>query len=253
MGNEYKSTQEQQMKITMDSKVRYRKRTEQQMIPWTPETPMDLVSVSEADKANGSPKVGDMIAINPKDEGDMWLVAEKFLKENYDLVPDESDTTTFKDLHDKATKNIDFWQAKCEELEDVIADRNAKIAELEAEVEWRKAVCEQPIDMALRDMKDERDDARKEIKRLRDAGTTISLVCHAIDNLWGHHDDGSELMVNTSELFNILYNDVLKTLRKVVEKLNTTNEVVCSTCGVAKPDGSACKLQWAKLDALDNK
>ena len=40
------------------------------------------VSISEADKKNGSPKVGDMIARNPKNYKDQWLVAEKYFIEN---------------------------------------------------------------------------------------------------------------------------------------------------------------------------
>lgn len=46
----------------------------------------ERVSISEADRENGSPKEGDMIARNPKDHNDMWLVAEKFFKENYEEV-----------------------------------------------------------------------------------------------------------------------------------------------------------------------
>jgi hypothetical protein len=61
----------------------YVKTAEQPMFPWTRDTHMDGVSVSEADAANGSPKQGDMIAQNPKDFRDMWLVAEKFFLENY--------------------------------------------------------------------------------------------------------------------------------------------------------------------------
>ena len=33
------------------------------------------VSISEADLNNGSPKIGDMIARNPKNHNDKWLVA----------------------------------------------------------------------------------------------------------------------------------------------------------------------------------
>ena len=66
----------------------YRKKALQELIPWTKDLPMDLVSVSEADKANGSPKKGDMVAMNPKDATDMWLVGEEFFKENYEWVTD---------------------------------------------------------------------------------------------------------------------------------------------------------------------
>jgi hypothetical protein len=44
------------------------------------------ISVSEADKLNGSPKVGDMIARNPQNHNDQWLVAAKYFVENFELV-----------------------------------------------------------------------------------------------------------------------------------------------------------------------
>lgn len=41
------------------------------------------VSISDADKKNGSPKAGDMIARNPKNHNDKWLVAKKYFKDNF--------------------------------------------------------------------------------------------------------------------------------------------------------------------------
>jgi len=41
------------------------------------------VSISEADLKNGSPKEGDMIARNPKNHNDQWLVAEQYFKDNF--------------------------------------------------------------------------------------------------------------------------------------------------------------------------
>ena len=64
----------------------FRKKQLQELIDWTPDLPMALVSVSEADKANGSPKEGDKIAFNPKDPTDMWLVAKQFAEDNYEFV-----------------------------------------------------------------------------------------------------------------------------------------------------------------------
>ena len=66
----------------------YRKKELQELTPWVDGLPMDLVSVSEADRANGSPKKGDMIAFNPKDKTDMWLVAESYFNDNYEWVSD---------------------------------------------------------------------------------------------------------------------------------------------------------------------
>src|SRR5690554_2563525 len=42
------------------------------------------VSISDADKANGSPKIGDMIARNPKNHNDQWLIAEQYFKDNFE-------------------------------------------------------------------------------------------------------------------------------------------------------------------------
>ena len=42
------------------------------------------VSISDVDLANGSPKIGDMIARNPKNHSDQWLVAEKYFKDNFE-------------------------------------------------------------------------------------------------------------------------------------------------------------------------
>ena len=64
----------------------YTKKKLQELIPWTPDLPMGLVSVSVFDKNNGSPKKGDLIAINPEDATDMWLVAESFARDYYHYV-----------------------------------------------------------------------------------------------------------------------------------------------------------------------
>lgn len=62
----------------------FRKKGIQPMNPWTEETDMDGVSVSDADKENGSPQEGDWIAVNPKSLDDRWLVAEAYHNEHYE-------------------------------------------------------------------------------------------------------------------------------------------------------------------------
>jgi hypothetical protein len=42
------------------------------------------VSVSQSDKEAGSPKVGDMIARNPKNHDDQWLVAKQYFEDNFE-------------------------------------------------------------------------------------------------------------------------------------------------------------------------
>ncbi len=68
----------------------YRKKALQELIPWNSDITPDLLSVSDADLAKGSPKVGDMIAFNPNDVSDFWLVEEQFFKDNYEWVCDVS-------------------------------------------------------------------------------------------------------------------------------------------------------------------
>lgn len=46
----------------------------------------DAVSISQADKDAGSPKVGDMIARNPKNHDDQWLVAKQYFEDNFEEV-----------------------------------------------------------------------------------------------------------------------------------------------------------------------
>lgn len=42
------------------------------------------VSISVEDLANGSPKSGDMIARNPKNHNDQWLVAKQYFEDNFE-------------------------------------------------------------------------------------------------------------------------------------------------------------------------
>lgn len=48
------------------------------------ETLTDRVSVSAADREAGSPKLGDMIARNPKNHADQWLVAAAYFADNFE-------------------------------------------------------------------------------------------------------------------------------------------------------------------------
>lgn len=41
------------------------------------------ISISKADLDNGSPKTGDMIARNPQNHSDQWLVAKDYFDENF--------------------------------------------------------------------------------------------------------------------------------------------------------------------------
>jgi len=56
-----------------------------ELTPWIKGFNMKGVEVSKEDKAAGSPKKGDMIARNPKNHKDMWLIAKKYFEDNLEL------------------------------------------------------------------------------------------------------------------------------------------------------------------------
>ena len=45
-----------------------------------------FVSVSQEDEKAGSPKEGDMVARNPKNHKDQWLVAKAYFDDNFEPV-----------------------------------------------------------------------------------------------------------------------------------------------------------------------
>ena len=62
----------------------YRRSQIAELRPWQPGDDMARVSVSMADQENGSPKLGDMIARNPKNHQDQWLVAAAYFADNFE-------------------------------------------------------------------------------------------------------------------------------------------------------------------------
>ena len=42
------------------------------------------ISLTDVDRQNGSPKVGDMIARNPKDHADQWVITAKYFADNFE-------------------------------------------------------------------------------------------------------------------------------------------------------------------------
>jgi hypothetical protein len=65
---------------------RYRRTQIAEMRPYQPDEILDLsaISISAEDVKAGSPKVGDMIARNPKNHLDQWLVAWQYFNDNFE-------------------------------------------------------------------------------------------------------------------------------------------------------------------------
>lgn len=63
---------------------KYRRSQIAELARWTPGFDMTDVSVSVEDMKRGSPTVGDMIARNPKNHADRWLVAAQYFADNFE-------------------------------------------------------------------------------------------------------------------------------------------------------------------------
>jgi hypothetical protein len=66
--------------------TKYRRTQIAEMEPWVTGYDMTGVTMSESDKAAGSPKAGDMIARNPKNHADKWLVTAQYFADNFEAV-----------------------------------------------------------------------------------------------------------------------------------------------------------------------
>ena len=66
---------------------RYRRKQISELRPYVAGEDIEHVSVSGADRINGSPKDGDMIARNPANHKDQWLVAAGYFAANFEELP----------------------------------------------------------------------------------------------------------------------------------------------------------------------
>jgi len=64
----------------------YRRKQIAELRPYVAGEPLDAVSISAEDLKAGSPKLGDMIARNPKNHADQWLVAAQYFADNFEAA-----------------------------------------------------------------------------------------------------------------------------------------------------------------------
>jgi hypothetical protein len=62
----------------------YRRKQIAELRPYEPGESMEKISISSEDGRAGSPKAGDMIARNPKNHADQWLVAAQYFADNFE-------------------------------------------------------------------------------------------------------------------------------------------------------------------------
>lgn len=70
----------------MNDWKQYKRKGLSEMRPYLVGEDMSGISISEQDKQNGSPVDGDMIARNPVNHADKWLVAKKYFEDNLEEV-----------------------------------------------------------------------------------------------------------------------------------------------------------------------
>lgn len=63
---------------------RYHRTKIAELRPYVEGESLEGVSISQADRDAGSPKLGDMIARNPANHEDQWLVAFDYFTENFE-------------------------------------------------------------------------------------------------------------------------------------------------------------------------
>lgn len=65
----------------------YRRRQIAELRPYVAGEEIPItVSISTEDLNAGSPKLGDMIARNPKNHADQWLVAAQYFADNFEEI-----------------------------------------------------------------------------------------------------------------------------------------------------------------------
>jgi hypothetical protein len=70
----------------MSEFTKYRRKQIAELRPYKPGEDVSAVSVSPEDTKAGSPKAGDMIARNPVNHADQWLVAAAYFAANFEPV-----------------------------------------------------------------------------------------------------------------------------------------------------------------------
>ena len=62
----------------------YRRSQIAELRPYEKGENVSAISIADVDRAAGSPKLGDMIARNPKNHDDQWLVAAQYFADNFE-------------------------------------------------------------------------------------------------------------------------------------------------------------------------
>jgi hypothetical protein len=68
---------------------RYLKQQISELRPYILGEDMSKINIGDIHKLAGSPRTGDMIARDPRNPQDQWLVPEQFFKENFEELNED--------------------------------------------------------------------------------------------------------------------------------------------------------------------
>jgi len=174
------------MSVSLDEHHQFRRKQIAWLAEWREGFDMTGVSISEADKANGSPKTGDMIARNPENHADRWLVAAKYFAENFEPAQAIDNAELPEPV---AFVNRERWDSGDHWPDDCFSD--VKTGDIEQplygpEVAERLAAAEEALTRCKRnsgvtmdelgEMRDERDIAESRLKAITEALRDDSLA-----------------------------------------------------------------------------
>ncbi len=116
---------------TADGFSKYKKKQVSELRPFIKgEVLPEYVSISQADKDAGSPKAGDMIARNPINHNDQWLVAEKYFNDNFERANEKLDLKGVEEVQNKITLILErfIYPATGNDHDEVIGIEESSIA-----------------------------------------------------------------------------------------------------------------------------
>lgn len=120
---------------TQDGWTQYKRKGVSEMRPYVPGEDLTFVSTSEPDRialANGSTDF--MVARNPKDHTDQWLVAGRYFRENLEPVKTQPEPQEWNCPHCGSKK--DAWFSRSEPLGNYCQDCGKNVDEPQDGEEW---------------------------------------------------------------------------------------------------------------------
>ena len=99
----------------MNTFEQYRRKQIAELRPYVEGESMAAISISSEDIKAGSPKLGDMIARNPKNHADQWLVAAQYFADNFEPVAAPPPPRGEEALREALVKIVEWLEARLSE------------------------------------------------------------------------------------------------------------------------------------------